>query len=163
MWHQGSGHGHVFGVGENRLVEGTNSKLLGRLKCRCALDLGEDTWAKITSFEDLPYNWPDHFKTVLRDINNHMLPALEFTPRELLTGNIINTISTPEEITTTESTLEDVKTQMGFTKQQQLDTYLHVVEHANKQEEIFNKRIEESCVKKNGHISYEQPCTSLQK
>lgn len=130
----------------NGLVEGTNSKLLGRLKRRCAPDLGEDEWAKITSFEDLPANWPDHFEAALKDLNDRILPALEFTPRELLTGHVINTESTPESIATTAPTRDD--TQMEYTRQQQLDAYSHVVEHANEREAVFNKKIDESRVKK---------------
>lgn len=132
----------------NGLVEGTNSKLLGRLKRRCAPDLGEDGWAKITSFEDLPYNWPDHFDAALRDLNDRILPALEFTPRELLTGHVIDTVSTPTHIAATEPTADDVHTQMEYTAQQQLDAYSHVVEHANEREAAFNKNIDESRLKK---------------
>lgn len=40
----------------NGLVEGTNSKLLGHLKRWCMPDLGEDGWAKVVSFQDLPAN-----------------------------------------------------------------------------------------------------------
>lgn len=132
----------------NGLVEGTNSKLLGRLKRRCAPDLGEDGWAKITSFEDLPASWPDHFEAALKDLNDRILPALEFTPRELLTGHVVNTITTPEGDLTSEPTRDDVETQMEYTRQQQLDAYSHIVEHANEREAVFNKKIDESRVKK---------------
>lgn len=129
-------------------MEGTNSKLLGRLKRRCAPDLGEDEWAKITSFKDLPYNWPDHFDAALKDLNDRILPALEFTPRELLTGHVVNTISTPEHIAVEAPTADDIHTQHDYTMQQQLDAYSHVVEHANEREAIFNRNIDKSSVKK---------------
>lgn len=73
---------------------------------------------------------------------------MEFTPRELLTGHVINTITMAEEITTTEPTREDVETQMSYTRQQQLDTYSHVVEHTNEREAVFNKNIDKSRLKK---------------
>lgn len=60
----------AYSAWQNGLCEGSNSRMLGRLKRDCAPDLGEDGWAKITSFEDLPYNWPDHLDNALRSINN---------------------------------------------------------------------------------------------
>ncbi|KZP27119.1 hypothetical protein FIBSPDRAFT_687472, partial [Athelia psychrophila] len=45
-------------------------------------------------------------------------------------------------------TRDDVETQMEYTRQQQLDAYSHIVEHANEREAVFNKKIDESRVKK---------------
>ena len=53
----------------NGLFEGANGKLLSCLKCLCALDLGEDEWAKVTSFDHLPSNWPLHFNVAIEQLN----------------------------------------------------------------------------------------------
>ncbi|KZP11075.1 hypothetical protein FIBSPDRAFT_664945, partial [Athelia psychrophila] len=44
-------------------------------------------------------------------------------------------------------TSEEVDTQMAHTRQQQLDAYSHVVEHANEREAAFNRKIDESKLK----------------
>lgn len=79
----------------NGLNEGTNSKILGHLKCWCVLELGEGRWEKIMLSEDLPQNWPDHLDAAISNLNNHILPALHYSPNEILTGNIVNTARTP--------------------------------------------------------------------
>lgn len=76
------------------------------------------------------------------------MPALEFTPRELLTGCVVNTKPTPEDIAVTAPTKDDIETQLEYSKQQQLDAYSHIVEHANEREAIFNRKIDESRTKK---------------
>ena len=67
----GSRYGQVaaYSPWVNGLLEGTNGKLLSRLKRLCAPDLGEDKYAKITSFKNLPHNWPLHFDTAIKQLN----------------------------------------------------------------------------------------------
>ena len=88
----------------NGLLEGTNGKLLARLKHLCAPNLGEDEWANITSFEHLPATWPNHFNTAIEQLNDHILPAYKFTLNELCLGTVVNTNSTPLDISTSELT-----------------------------------------------------------
>lgn len=117
------------------------------MKCRCAPVLGEDKWAKITKFEHLRHNWPDHFEAALRDLNDRILPALQFMPRELLTGWVVNTIPTAAEEAMRPITVEDAEKQLVYTQQQQLNAYSHVVEHAEEHEAVFNKDITGSRLK----------------
>ena len=65
----------VYSPWVNGLFEGTNGKLLSRLKRLCAPDLGEDEWAKVTSFDHLPSNWPLHFDVAIERLNRQILPA----------------------------------------------------------------------------------------
>ena len=67
----GSRYGQVaaYSPWVNGLLEGTNGKLLSRPKRLCAPDLGEDKYAKITSFKNLPHNWPLHFDTAIKQLN----------------------------------------------------------------------------------------------
>ncbi|KAG6858447.1 hypothetical protein C0991_002708, partial [Blastosporella zonata] len=69
----------------NGLVEGTNKLLLHVLKRLCAPNLSEDNYDKI-DWESLPTNWPTHFDHAISILNRRLLPALKFTPKELLLG-----------------------------------------------------------------------------
>jgi len=123
----------------NGLLEGTNGKLLSRLKCLCAPNLGEDEWAKITKFEDLPANWPTHFDTAIEQLNAHILPTYKFSPDELCLGIVVNTVTTPIEISNSELEEASIIIQNDYIGQQHLDAYSHIVEHANKWKITFDK------------------------
>lgn len=73
----------------NGLVEGTNKILLHVLKQMCAPDIGEDN--ETLTWDNLPLNWPDHLDDAIVTLNHHILPALKFSPKELLLGQIVNT------------------------------------------------------------------------
>ena len=66
----------------NGLVEGTNKLLLHVLKRLCTPNIGKDDTTN-KGWEQLPKTWPDHLDDVVRTLNNHLLPALKFTPKEL--------------------------------------------------------------------------------
>jgi hypothetical protein len=51
----------------NGLLEGMNSKLLGRWKRMCIPDLGEDEY-KAMSATDLPSNWLDHLDAAVESL-----------------------------------------------------------------------------------------------
>ena len=36
--------------------------------------------------ESIPWNWPDHLDNTVHTINNHVLPALNASPQEILFG-----------------------------------------------------------------------------
>jgi hypothetical protein len=74
----------------NRLVEGTNKLLLHFLKHVCAPELGEDNIIP-GSWDKLPNSGPDHLDAAIHALNNRLLPALKFSPKELLLGLIVNT------------------------------------------------------------------------
>lgn len=133
---------------QNGLCEGSNSRLLGRLKRDCAPNLGEDEWAKITTFEDLPRNWPDHLDNAICSINHRIIPVYNYSPHELLTGIVINSASVPLEEMTMAPTAEDVHQQLALTQQQCLDAYSHIVEKSNDREASFNESLDRSQRKK---------------
>ncbi|KAJ3765042.1 hypothetical protein FB446DRAFT_834202 [Lentinula raphanica] len=86
----------------NGLVEGANRLLLHVLKRLCAPDVGED-WderKQMDSFEKLPNTWPERFDEAIRILNQRVLPALKFSPKELLLGLAVNTPRTSLEVST---------------------------------------------------------------
>src|SRR6202034_2494208 len=88
----------------NGLLEGTNGKLLSRLKRLCAPNLGKDESVKITKFEDLPAVWPNHFDATIKHLNHCILPAYKFSPNELCLGTVVNTSETPITVSSKELT-----------------------------------------------------------
>jgi len=137
----------------NGLLEGTNGKLLSHLKRLCAPDLGEDGWKLITSFDDLPSNWPLHFDAAIEQLNRRILPALKFSPDELCLGIVVNTSATPVDISAAELTEASVSIQNNYVIQQNLDAYSHIVEHSNKRKAAFDKRVQAS---RDGVIEYKK-------
>src|SRR6266481_4822814 len=69
----------------NGLIENTNKILLGRLKRLCAPDLEDDT-VNDPDPKATPAHWTEHMDEAIRSMNDRILPALGFTPRELLWG-----------------------------------------------------------------------------
>lgn len=67
----------------NGLVEGTNKILLHVLKRLCAPNLGEDDYEGLT-WDSLPLNWPNHLDDAITALNHRILPALKFSPKELI-------------------------------------------------------------------------------
>ena len=125
----------------NGLLEGTNGKLLSQLKCLCAPNFGEDEWEKITSFGDLPGNWPAFFDTAIEQLNKQILPAYKFSPDELCLGMVVNTSKTPLEISCKELVEADIRIQNQYVVQQTLDAYSHIVEHAHKRKTAFDRKV----------------------
>src|SRR6266481_7657371 len=69
----------------NGLIENSNKILLGHLKRMCAPDL-DDAEANDPDPEATPTRWTDHLDEAVHSMNDRILPALGFTPRELLWG-----------------------------------------------------------------------------
>lgn len=115
----------------NGLVENANGKLLGRLKHLCSPNLGEDNYEHVKP-ESITKAWPDHFDAAICQLNEHIIPSLKFSPKELLLGFVINTIRTPTTTSTTEPTQQDITAQMAYINQQCLDGVSHTTLHAVK-------------------------------
>ena len=124
----------------NGLVEGTNKLLLHVLKCLCAPDLGEDT-AVDEDWEKLPKTWPDHLDDAVHALNSHLLPALKYTPKELLLGLVIDTKRTPLTHSVTEVSQTDAAVHMAYVAQQHLDGYDEAVQHAIKRKTAFDRKV----------------------
>jgi len=124
----------------NGLVEGTNKLLLHVLKRLCAPEIGEDQDQE-TAWDALPYSWPDHLDDAVHALNYRLLPALKFSPKELLLGLVINMPKTSIEENTSSIRTSDILTQIAYVEQQRLDGYDEVVRHAIKRKAAFDKKL----------------------
>ena len=136
----------------NGLVEGTNKILLYILARLCAPEVGEDGWQSMER-SDLPKSWPDHFDEAIQILNWRILPALKFSPKELLLSLIVNTSPTPLEVSASMSAPQDFDTHMAYAAQQRLDGYSEAVRHAMDRKTRFDRRVLES---KEGEVTFEK-------
>jgi hypothetical protein len=101
----------------NGLVENANGKLLVRLKCLCSLGLGEDEYEDVRA-ENLAWTWPDQFDTAIHQLNERIIPAFKFSPKELLLGLVVNTTPTTITNADTAPNASDISIQMAYVDQQ---------------------------------------------
>ena len=124
----------------NGLVKGNNRLLLHILKRLCAPDLNDEELEK-TKLVNIPKTWQDHFDETIRTLNRQLLPALIFSPKELLLGMVINTKPTNIADATVPTTETDATVQMAYITQQHLDRYAAAVTHALKRKNTFDRRV----------------------
>jgi transposase InsO family protein len=123
----------------NGLVEGANKILLHVLRRLCAPEIGEHD--QTGDQEKLLRSWPDHLDDAVNALNNRILPALKFRPKELLLRMTINTPSTDLDTTETEPTHTEAAVHMAYAAQQRLDRYEATVKHAIARKNAFDKRV----------------------
>ena len=125
----------------NGLLEGSNGILLNALKRLCAPSLGEDDYAEM-QVKDIPKTWPDHLDAAVKSLSDRILPALKYSPNELLLGLPINSRDTddPEEIRP--PTDADIATHLALIEQQRLDGYSAIVDHAAKRKAKFDAKLQ---------------------
>ena len=124
----------------NGLLEGSNGILLNALKRLCAPNLGEDDYERMEK-EDTPRNWPDHLDSAIKNLSDRILPALKFSPNELLLG-IPTTIPPPVDPNTiTPPTEADVALHLAITEQLRFDGYASMVNHAEKRKQKFDEKV----------------------
>jgi hypothetical protein len=133
-------------------VEGTNKILLYVLARLCAPEVGEDGWQAM-SWTDLPKKWPDHFDEAIQILNWRILPALKFSPRELLLSLIVNTTPTPLEVSSSMPTPTDFDTHIAYAAQQRLDGYSEAIRHAMDRKTRFDRRVLES---REGEVTFDK-------
>ena len=136
----------------NGLVEGTNKILLYVLARLCAPEVGEDGWQGM-DWVNLPKSWPDHFDEAIQTLNWRILPALKFSPKELLLSLIVNTTPTPLEISSSTPSHQDFNTHMAYAAQQRLDGYSEAIRHAMDRKARFDRRVLDS---KEGEVVFEK-------
>jgi hypothetical protein len=124
----------------NGLVEGTNKLLLYVLARLCAPEVGEDGWQAM-KWDKLPKTWPDHFQEAIQILNWRILPALKFSPKELMLGLVINTANTPLEASTSVLTPADIDKHFTYAAQQRLDGYTEAIHHAIRRKATFDKKV----------------------
>jgi len=124
----------------NGLLEGSNGILLNALKRLCAPGLGEDDYATMET-KDIPNNWPDHLDTAIKSLSDRILPALKYSPNELLLGLPINSrhMDNPEAIKPPSA--DDVAMHLALVEQQRLDGYSAIVNHAARRKKIFDAKV----------------------
>jgi hypothetical protein len=114
----------------NGLVEGTNKLLLYVLAHLCAPEIGEDGWQTTGWDKLLPKTWPDHFQEAINILNWRILPALKFSPKELMLGLVVDMANTPLEASTSVLTPIDIDNHLTYAAQQHLDGYAEAIHHA---------------------------------
>jgi transposase InsO family protein len=124
----------------NGLVENANGKLLGRLKRLCSPNLGEDEYEDVRA-EDISRAWPDHFDEAVRHLNERIIPAFQFSPKELLLGLVVNTTRTPVSNANETPSITDVEVHMAYVDQQRLDGADQAVAHGNRRKRAFDRRV----------------------
>lgn len=124
----------------NGLVESTNGKLLGRLKRLCSPGLGEDEYEN-ADVGNLAKSWPDHFDSAIRQLNERIIPAFKFSPKELLLGLVVNTSPTPVADASTELSTSEVDVHMAYVDQQRLDGTDHTVAHSIRRKDAFDRKV----------------------
>jgi hypothetical protein len=124
-------------------VEGTNKILLYVLARLCAPEVGEDGWQTM-NWAELPKKWPDYFDEAIQILNWQILPALKFSPKELLLSLIVNTNPTPLKMSSSMPTPDDFNTHMVYAAKQRLDGYSEAIQHAMNQKTRFDRKVLES-------------------
>jgi hypothetical protein len=124
----------------NGLVEGTNKLLLYVLARLCAPKIGEDGWQAM-QWDKLPRTWPDRFQEAIQILNWRILPTLEFSPKELMLGLVVNTANTPLKTSSSVLTPSDVDKNFTYAAQQQLDGYAEAIHHAIRRKATFDKKV----------------------
>lgn len=107
-------------INGNGLLEQSDRILLDALKYLCAPDLGEDDFEKMAT-KDILKSWPDHLETTIKNLSDHILPSLKFSPNKLLLGvpTTIPPAANPEDILP--PTKSDILLHLMIAEQQHLD------------------------------------------
>jgi hypothetical protein len=83
----------------------------------------------------------DYLDDAVHTLNYQLLPALKFSPKELLLGLVINTPTMNIEESTTTLQTSEVLAQIAYIEQQQLDGYDEVVRHTIRRKAEFDKKL----------------------
>ena len=124
----------------NGLVEGTNKLFLHILKRLGAPDLNNKEIERMLT-DDLPKNWPDHFDKAIQILNWRLLPALKFSPKELMLGIVVNTKPSNIDMSLLSATESNTTLQMAYVAQQHLNWHAEAVTHALRWKTTFDNRI----------------------
>jgi hypothetical protein len=122
------------------LLEGSNSILLNALKQLYTPSLGEDDYAEMQA-KDISRNWPDRLDATIKNLSDHILPALKYLPNELLLGLLTNSSDVDNLEDIRPPTDVDVAVHLALIEQQQLDGYSAIIDHAAKCEAPFDAKL----------------------
>jgi hypothetical protein len=124
----------------NGLLEGSNGILLNALKRLCAPGLGEDDYLAMQT-KDIPNNWPDHLDAAIKSLSDRMLPALKYSPNELLLGLPINSRRSNDPEAIEPPSTDEVAMHLALVEQQHLDGYSAIVDHAARRKKAFDTKL----------------------
>jgi len=93
------------------------------------------------TIKDIPSNWPEHLDAAIKHLNDRILPALKYSPNELLLGLVVNSRHTDDPETIKPPTEQEVALHLALVEQQQLDGYAAIVDHAVKRKSIFDAKL----------------------
>jgi hypothetical protein len=105
--------------------------------------LGEDEYERVKT-EDLTKLWPDHFDTAIRQLNERIIPAFKFSPKELLLGLVVNTIPNTTADASIAPSMSDINVHMAYMEQQRLDGANQATAHTTRWKAAFDKRVMQS-------------------
>jgi transposase InsO family protein len=140
----------VYSPWVNGLVEGANKILLHVLKRLCVPNTGEqdDNDRQEKSLKA----WPNHLDEAVNALNHRILPALKFSPKELLLGIAINTPTTETDTAQLEPSAHEAAIHMAYAAQQRLDGYETTVKDAITRKAAFDRRV----LKKSGEVTFKK-------
>ena len=105
-------------------------------------------WAKIvgmvTEWDNLLKTWSDHFQEAIHILNWRILPALKFSPKELMLGLVVNTANTPLETSASILTPSDIDKHLTYAAQQRLDGYAGAIHHVIRRKATFDRKVMKS-------------------
>lgn len=110
------------------------------MKHLCCLGLGEDEYKEVKP-EEITRAWPDHFDSAIEHLNERIIPAFQFMPKELLLGFIVNTSQTPTGVAAQELSPNDMNVHFAYVDQQRLDAGDRAALHAIKRKAAFDQRV----------------------
>ena len=114
--------------------------MLGRLKRQCAPDL-EDIDANETEPIAMPAQWTEYLDEAVRSMEDRILPALGFTPRELLWGRRETTGDRERRTRETETTQEDAVHHFTFADLVRSQGYAAALTEAARRKAQFDDKV----------------------
>ena len=93
------------------------------------------------AMKDIPKNWLDHLDTAIKHLTDHILPALKFSPNELLLAILtaIPPVVDPESINLPGD--PKIFLHLLITEQQCLNGYDSIVNHTENQKAHFDVKV----------------------
>lgn len=125
----------------NGLSEGGNKIFLNRMNRLCAPDLDQTAHMDVDP-QSLPYNWPDYIDEAVRQMNDRVLPAIGFTPREILLGLPFETKpESPETGPLRQPNEDDVLMHLAFADGMRAEAHAAALREAESRKKQFDKKV----------------------
>ncbi|QRV73357.1 Retrovirus-related Pol polyprotein from transposon opus [Ceratobasidium sp. AG-Ba] len=129
-----------YALWANGLAEGHIKLLIGRLKALCAPTVGEDP-RDIEDPDTTPTAWPKHLTTAVAQLNDRVVAGLGYSPRELMTGQILAERKAELGQATVTRAVTEADVNLGLTYALRQDAFANALEHAKKRKKVFDKRV----------------------